>query len=66
MYFWRYSERGATSEEFRVSGAFLGRLAADENLQQNNFVLARMTLPLSDPQYDSWIPTGLRSEKTHP
>jgi hypothetical protein len=66
MYFWRCSDHGPTSEEFRVYGAFLGRLAGDENLQQNNFALARMTLPLSDPQYDSWIPTELRSDKTHP
>jgi hypothetical protein len=34
--------------------------------QQDNFALARMTLPLSDPYYDSWIPTELRSDKTHP
>jgi hypothetical protein len=63
--FWRYSDHRPTSEEFRVYGGFLNRLAADGHLQRNNFALARMTLALSDPQYESWIPTELRSDKTH-
>jgi hypothetical protein len=64
--FWRYSDRRPTREEFRVYDGFLSRLASDEQMQQNSFALARMTLALSDPQYDSWIPTELRSDKTHP
>jgi hypothetical protein len=63
--FWRYSDRRPTREEFRVYDGFLSRLASDEQMQQNSFALARMTLALSDPQYDSWIPTELRSDKMH-
>ena len=64
--FWRYSDPGPTSEEFRVYRGFLIRLAADGHLQQDDFALDRMTLPLSDPYYDSWIPAELRSDKTYP
>jgi len=34
--FWRYSDRGPTSEEFRVYDAFLSRLAVDGHLQTGN------------------------------
>lgn len=61
-----YFDLRPTPEEFQVYGGFLSHLAADAHLTQNNFVLARMTLELSDPQYDSWIPAELRSDKTHP
>jgi hypothetical protein len=65
-YVWRYFDGGPTSEDFRVYDAFLNRLASDGGLQQNSFALEGTTLKLSDPQYDSWIPTELRSDKTWP
>ena len=65
-FFWAYSNSGPTPEEFRVYSAFLNRKAADGQLRPNDFALARTTLELSDPQYESWIPTELRHDKTHP
>jgi hypothetical protein len=64
--FWAYSNSGPTPEEFRVYSAFLNRKAADEHLRPNDFALARTTLELSDPQYESWIPAELRHDKTYP
>jgi hypothetical protein len=63
---WAYSNSGPTPEEFRVYAAFLNRKAADEHLRPNEFALARTTLELSDPEYESWIPPELRHNKTYP
>jgi hypothetical protein len=65
-YFWAYSNSGPTPEEFRVYAAFLNRKAADQHLRTNDFALARTTLELSDPQYESWILPELRHDKTYP
>jgi hypothetical protein len=59
------ADRGPTTEEFRVYSAFLKHLAA-ETQQQYEFSLASKTLELADPQYDSWIPVELRSDRTRP
>ena len=59
------ADRGPTTEEFRVYSAFLKHLAA-ETQQQNEFSVASKTLELADPQYDSWIPVELRSDRTRP
>jgi len=65
-YFWVYSISGPTAEEFRVYSAFLSRKAADDHLQPNDFAIARTTLELFDPYFDSSIPTELRHDKTYP
>jgi hypothetical protein len=65
-YVLRYPDGGPTSEEFRVYDAFLNRLTSDGHLRQGTLVLEGETLSLSDPQYDTWIPTELRSDKTWP
>jgi hypothetical protein len=57
-------DRGPTTEEFRVYSAFLKHLAAQG--EQDEFALASKTLELADPQYDSWIPVELRSDRTRP
>src|SRR3954467_13167914 len=59
-------DRRPTPEEFRVYGGFLTPFAGDAHPPQSTFALARTTLELSDPQYNSWIPAELRSDKTHP
>jgi len=65
-YVWKYFGAGPTSEEFRLYDAFLTRLASEGYLGQHSFVLEGETLQLSDPEYDSWVPTELRHDKTWP
>ncbi len=65
-YVWWYFDRGPTWEEFRVYDAFLSHIASDYGLRQTRLVLEATTLKLSNPHYDSWIPTELRADKTWP
>lgn len=66
VYLWRYSGRGATSEEFWVYGALLNRFADDEHIRRNDVFLVRQTLELPDPEYPNWIPPELRSDRRQP
>ena len=60
------ADRGPTPEEFRVYSAFLKHLAAESQPQQAEFALASETLKLVDPDYDSWVPVALRSNRMRP
>ena len=66
VYLLRYSDRGPTSEEFRVYSALLDRLGADEHEGRSSLALVGRTLELSDPHPESWIPTELRSDRFQP
>ena len=65
-YFWAYADRSPTSEEFRVYGVFLTYLEANRGSRPNKVALARATLRLSAPKFESSIPAALRSDEILP
>jgi hypothetical protein len=65
-YLLTHADGGPSSEEFQVYGAFLTRFATDRGLRPNELALERETLQLTDPQFESWVPIGLRHGRMFP
>lgn len=55
-----------TSDEYRIYGALLRRLAADNHWRLNQVALSDATLELADQHPENWVPKELQPRKADP